>query len=67
MNMKESNIMNPCLLTNLGFMLLRSTSDDELFFFKGYICHINSYFGKGKMYLLLMEFHKRVCICVKKY
>ncbi len=34
---------------------------------KRYICHINSYFGKGKMYLLFMEFYKCVHICVKTY
>jgi hypothetical protein len=36
-------------------------------FKKGYIYHINSYFGKGKMYMLFMEFCKCVCICVKTY
>jgi len=47
--------------------LLHSISDDGLFFKKGYICHISSYFGKGKMYLLFMEFCKCVRICVKTY
>jgi hypothetical protein len=42
----------------LGSTLLHSTSEDELFLKKGYICHISSYFGKGKVYLLFMEFCK---------
>jgi len=51
-------------LCNLGSMLLHSTNDDE-FFFKGYMSHVNSYFGKGKMYLLFMVFCKCVSICIK--
>jgi hypothetical protein len=42
----------------LGSTLLHCTSEDELFLKKGYICHISSYFGKGKVYLLFMEFCK---------
>ncbi len=53
-------------ISNLGSMLLCSTNDDD-FFLKGYICHINSYFGKGKIYLLFIEFRKCVRICVKTY
>jgi hypothetical protein len=37
------------------------------YFFKGYTCHINSYFGKEKMYMLFMEFRKCVRICFKTY
>jgi len=48
-------------------MLLHSTSDKELFLKKGYICHISSYFGKEKMYMLFMEFLKCFRICVKTY
>ncbi len=40
--------MNPCLLRNLGFVLLHFTSDDELFLKKGYIYNINSYFWERK-------------------
>ncbi len=55
------------LYLNLGSTLLHSISDDELFFEKGYIYHISSYFGKGKMHLLFMKFCKCVHNCVKTY
>jgi len=55
------------LYLSLGFALLHSTNDDELFLKKGYIFHISSYFGKGNMYLLFMELRKCVHICVKTY
>ncbi len=45
-------------LIYLVFTLFRSTNDDELFLKKGYICHISSYFEKGKMYQLFMKFCK---------
>jgi hypothetical protein len=32
-----------------------------------YICHISWYFGKGKMYMLFVEFRKCFRICVKTY
>jgi hypothetical protein len=38
-----------CKLTCLASTLLHSIGVDKLFLRKGYICHINSYFGKGKM------------------
>jgi hypothetical protein len=55
------------ILTYLGSTLLHLTIDDELFLKKENICHISSNFGKGKMYLLFMEFHKCVRVCVKTY
>jgi hypothetical protein len=48
-------------------VLFHSNSDDELFFKKRYIYYINSYFGKGKMYLLFMEFLINMFTFVSKH
>lgn len=62
----------PPPLYYLGSALLHYTSgneifcDDELFFNKGYICHIISYLGKGKI-ILFLWFCKCFYMCVKTY